>query len=78
MISGGQSAAEITYFLHKWNLDAKKVLGGELNIEEIEIDFSWALIHSVCNAFLKLRLAWCFFLFIVRHQTCMASPHKMA
>ena len=30
--------------------------GGELNIWQIEIDFSWALIHSVCNAFLKSDL----------------------
>ena len=56
MISASHSAAEITYFLHKWSLDAKRVLGGELNIWQIEIDFSWALIHSVCNAFLKSDL----------------------
>ncbi|KAI6647066.1 hypothetical protein LOD99_8903 [Oopsacas minuta] len=53
MISSGHTSAEISYFLHKWYLEAKKILGYNINIGQIEIDFSWALIHSVCNAFLK-------------------------
>ncbi|KAI6648693.1 hypothetical protein LOD99_7919 [Oopsacas minuta] len=53
MISSGHTSAEISYFLHKWYLDTKKILGYNINIGQVEIDFSWALIHSVCNAFLK-------------------------
>ena len=45
MISYGHTSAEISYFWHKWSLDAKKILGGNLKIGQIEIDFSWALIH---------------------------------
>ena len=56
MISSAHSSAEITYFLHKWALEAKKIVGSELNIGQIEIDYSWALIHSVCSAFLKCDL----------------------
>ena len=28
-------------------------LGSVINIGQIELDYSWALIHSVCNVFLK-------------------------
>ena len=56
MISSAHSSAEITYFLHKWSLDAKKVLGNCINISQVEIDYSWVLIHSVCNVFLKTDL----------------------
>ena len=52
MISSGHTSAEISYFLHKWSLDAKKILG-DLNISQIEIDFSWVVIHSSCSIFLK-------------------------
>ena len=52
MISSGHTSAEISYFLHKWSLNAKKILG-DLNISQIEIDFSWVLIHSSCSIFLK-------------------------
>ena len=64
MISSGHTSAEISYFLHKWSLDHKKTLGSVINIGQVEIDFSWALIHSVCNVFLKcdidiyLDLCW--------------------
>ena len=40
MINAGHSTAEITYLLNKWNLDARRVLGTELNIGQIEIDYS--------------------------------------
>ena len=53
MISSGHISAEISYFLHKWSLDTKKTLGSVINIGQIELDYSWALIHSVCNVFLK-------------------------
>ena len=56
MIGAGHTTAEISYFLHKWSLTAKKILGGEINIGHIEIDYSWALIHSVCNVFIKSDL----------------------
>ena len=53
MISSGHTSAEISYFLHKWSIDIKKTLGSVTNIGQIELDYSWALIHSVCNVFLK-------------------------
>ena len=53
MISSGHTSAEISYFLHKWSLDTKKTLGSEINIGQIELDYSWALIYNVSNVFLK-------------------------
>ena len=53
MISSGHTSAEISYLLHKWSLDTKKTLGSVINIGQIEIYFSWALIHCICNVFLK-------------------------
>ena len=56
MISSAHTSAEISYFLHKWFLDAKKILCGNFNIGQIEVDFSWALIHSTCNVFLNCNI----------------------
>ena len=56
MISSSHTSAEISYFLHKWFLDAKKILCGNFNIGQIEVDFSWALIRSTCNVFLNCNI----------------------
>ena len=56
MISSGHTSAEISYFLHKWSLDTKKTLGNVINIGQIELDYSCALILSVCNVFLKYNI----------------------
>ena len=53
MISSGNTSAEFSYFLQKWALDTKKTLCSGINIGQIELDYSWAQIHSVCNVFLK-------------------------
>ena len=75
MISSAHSSAEISYFLHKWSLDSKKVLSREINIGHVEIDYSWALIHSVCNAFIKsdifTYLEKCWKLLFSQEEVCM-------
>ena len=59
MISSAHSSAEITYFLHKWSLNAKKIVGSDLKIGQIEIDYSWALIDCACNSFINCDSETC-------------------
>ena len=47
MISSDHTTAEISHFLNKWFLTCKSIHGKSINIAQIEIDFSWAMIHSV-------------------------------
>ena len=49
MISSDHGTAEITHFLNKWDKD--------LRIDQIEMDYSWAIMHSTCLAFNKLSIA---------------------
>ncbi|KAI6655862.1 hypothetical protein LOD99_1596 [Oopsacas minuta] len=56
MISSDQGAAEITHFLNKWYLNSKLILHKEIFITRVEIDYSWALIHSTCIAFNKISI----------------------
>ena len=56
MISSDQGTAEITHFLNKWSLNSKIVLHKELFINRVEIDYSWAVIHSTCIAFNKMNI----------------------
>ena len=75
IISSAHSSAEISYFLHKWSLDSKKVLSRKINIGHFEIDYSWALIYSVCNAFIKsdifTYLEKCWKLLFSQEEVCM-------
>ena len=56
MISSDHSTAEISHFLNKWFLSIKLFNKNELKINKVEIDFSWACIHSTCLAFNKFTI----------------------
>ena len=56
MISSDQGTAEITHFLNKWYLNSKLVLHKEVVISRVEMDYSWAMIHSTCIAFNKMNI----------------------
>ena len=43
----GNSTAEISHFLNEWYLNKMLVISGGLRIYKIEMDYSWAMIHSV-------------------------------
>ena len=56
MICNDHTTAEITHFLHKWFLACKRVLSKDLNIAQVEMDYSWAILHSACTVFNKSSL----------------------
>ena len=56
MISSDHSTAEISHFLNKWCLSVKLFKNTDLKVKKVEIDFSWALIHSTCLAFNKFTI----------------------
>ena len=53
MISSDQGTSEITHFLNKWILTSKLILYKDINIDQVEMDYSWPLMHSTCLAFSK-------------------------
>ena len=56
MISSDHSTVEISHFLNKWCLSIKLFNNTDLKVKKVEIDFSWALIHSTCLAFNKFTI----------------------
>ena len=56
MISNDHTTAEITHFLHKWFLTCKNVISKDLNIAQVEMDYSWDILHSACTVFNKSTL----------------------
>ena len=56
MISNGHTTAEITHFLYKWFLTCKKDISKDLNIAQVEMDYSCAILHSACTVFNKSSL----------------------
>ena len=56
MLSSNHTNVEITHFLHKWSYDVKLVLNHEICPDHIEVDFSWAMLHSICKIFNKEQL----------------------
>ena len=56
MISNDHTTAEITHFLYRWFLTCKKVISKDLNIAQVEMDYSWAILHSACTVFNKSSL----------------------
>ena len=56
MISSDHSTAEISHFLNKWCLNTKLVINRDIKIDKIEMDYSWAMIHSTCLAFNKFTV----------------------
>ena len=53
MISSDHGTAEISHFLNKWCLNTKLVVNSDIKIHKVEMDYSWAMIHSKCLAFNK-------------------------
>ena len=51
MISSEHTNVEIVHFLSKWFYNVKKVLNKSTILTHVEIDFSWAMLHDVCNCF---------------------------
>ena len=47
---------KISHFLNKWVLTSKLVLHKALNITQVEMDYSWAMMHSSCIAFNKINI----------------------
>ena len=47
---------EISHFLSKWLYDTNKILNKQFNPAHIEIDFSWAMLHSTCRSFNQISL----------------------
>ena len=56
MISSDHFKAEISHFLNKWCLSVKVFTTMELKVKKVEIDFSWAMIHSTCLAINKFSI----------------------
>ena len=51
MLSSEHTNVEITHFLTKWLYNMKKILNIETILTQVEVDFSWPMLHSVCNSF---------------------------
>ena len=58
MVSSEQTNIEISHLLNRWLYDVKKVTSSEILPNKVEVDFSWAMLHGVCNAFNKQNLEW--------------------
>ena len=53
MVSSDQGTAETTHFLNKCILTSKLILHRDVNIDQVEMDYSWQLMHGTCLAFNK-------------------------
>ena len=51
MLSSDHTNVEISHFLNKWLYATKKVLNKAFSPANIEIDFSWPMLHSICYSF---------------------------
>ena len=49
MTSSEHTNVEIAHFLSKWFYNVKKVLNKATILTHVEVDFSWAMLHSVEN-----------------------------
>ena len=56
MVSSEQTNLEISHLLNRWLYDVKKVTSSEILPNKVEVDFSWAMLHGVYNAFNKRNL----------------------
>ena len=50
MLSSEHTNVEITHFLTKWLYNMKKIIYKETILTQVEVDFSWPMLHSV-NSF---------------------------
>ena len=51
MLSSEHTNVEIIHFLNKWFYNVKLLLTKETTVTHVEVDFSWPMLHSVCNCF---------------------------
>ena len=51
MLSSDHTNVEISHFLNKWLYTTKKVFSKAFSQAHIEIDYSWAMLHSICYSF---------------------------
>ena len=58
MVSSEQTNLEISHLLNRWLYDVKKITSSEILLNKVKVDFSWAMLHGVCNAFNKQNLQW--------------------
>ena len=54
VVSSEQINIEISHLLNRWLYDVKKVTSSEILPNKVEVDFSWAMLHGVYNAFNKM------------------------
>ena len=77
MISSEQTNVEISNFLNRWLYDVKKITNKLIVPNHIEVDYSWAMLHSVCNSFWKETLENYFntcWQYIQTHSSSTHSP----
>ena len=56
MISSDHTTAEISHFHNKWSFSCKYIHGKYSKIVQIEVDYSWAMIHSVIATINKTNI----------------------
>ena len=72
MLTNDHTNVEITHFLSKRSYNLKKVLNKETTISQVEVDFSWPMLHSVCNCFNTQSLD----LYLKIVGNCITKRHK--
>ena len=56
MLTNEQTNVEITHFLNRWYYDVRRILNRDICPSQVEVDFSWALLHSICKIFNRQHL----------------------
>ena len=56
MLTNEQTNVEITHFLNRWYHDVRRILNRDIYPSQVEVDFSWAMLHSICKIFNRQHL----------------------
>ena len=56
MLSSDHMNTEISHFLNKWLYAVKSIINKNFAPNHVEVDFSWAMLHSVCQSFKRDNL----------------------
>ena len=56
MLTNEQTNVEITHFLNRWYYDVRRILNRDICPSQVEVDFSWAMLHSICKIFNRQHL----------------------
>ena len=51
MLTSEQTNVEISHFLNRWCYDVKRILNRDISPSQVVVDFSWAMLHSICQIF---------------------------